>query len=156
MTEIGTGRTVTAGVRPARDSLLLLAHRAVVVALVAGLCEGVMRAAVALERSEADIGDLTTGMLMRGAIYLAVYAVSRRMLAGAVWARWVLVIGLGVFGLASLLIEPVSELFAAEEPIELLTSVTWESLILGLFRTVHVIAVLVAVPAMLWAGTRRD
>ncbi|WP_157554367.1 hypothetical protein [Nocardia crassostreae] len=150
MTEIQTGRRPDA----ARTGLLLLAHRAIIVALMTGICEMLLRAAIALEQSEAEVGDLTIGLLTRVALYLAVYTVSRRMLVGTTWARWVLIIGLGVFGLLSLLIEPVTELLAADEPLELLTDVTWESLIPALFRTVHVLAVLVAVPAMLRAGLR--
>ncbi|QLY32706.1 hypothetical protein [Nocardia huaxiensis] len=124
---------------------------AIVVALLAGICETLMRLAVLLERPEVQVASLVPGLAIRAGIYLAVYLVAVRMTAGARWARTVLVLGLGVIGLASLIVEPIRAVAAAESLGELTTGWTSGSVTIGFFRAVHVVAVLVTVPAMLSA-----
>ncbi|WP_141807679.1 hypothetical protein [Nocardia bhagyanarayanae] len=120
-----------------------LAVTAFVVALLAGVGEALARTAMTLERSDADLPGLAVGLAVRFAIYLAVLAVVVRMARGDRVARLVLALGIGVLGLASLLAEPVTALLSGEA-----VSVTPSSLILGVLRATHVLAVLVAIPAM--------
>lgn len=91
---------------------------------------------------------LVYGLLIRAAIYLTVLTVAVRMAAGIGWARIALILGLGTVGLASLLVEPIGAVLSGE------LSVDWSvgSVAIGALRTVHIVAVLVAVPAMVRAG----
>ncbi|MEV0034284.1 hypothetical protein [Nocardia sp. NPDC050793] len=146
--------TGTALSRSARTSdaprSVMLAAAAFVVALLAGAGEALARVAMTLERSDADLSGLALGLAVRGAIYLFVFAVVVRMTRGDRMARLALALGLGVLGLASLLVEPLTSL--AADGLDL--SVTPSSLALGSLRTIHVLAVLVAIPAMYASGAR--
>ncbi|QIS01351.1 hypothetical protein F5X71_02625 [Nocardia brasiliensis] len=117
-------------------------------ALLAGVGEGLLRAATVLQRDFADLTNVASGLAMRLTIYSVVLLVAFRMSAGARWARLALTIGIGVLGLASLLIEPLAALLSADEFGELFAHLTAESVALGLLRAIHVVAVLIAIPAM--------
>ncbi|MEV6389612.1 hypothetical protein [Nocardia xishanensis] len=121
-----------------------------VVALLAGVGEALARAAMTLERPDADVSSLVIGSAVRGAIYLIVFAIVVRMTRGDRAARLVLALGIGILGLASLLVEPLTTL--ATDGLDL--SVTPSSLAIGTLRTIHVLAVLVAIPAMYAPGAR--
>ncbi|WP_156095069.1 hypothetical protein [Nocardia lijiangensis] len=129
---------------PVSPRSVALAAAGFVVALLAGIGEALARAAMTLDRSEADVPDLAAGLAVRCAIYLVVFAVVVRMTRGDRMARLALALGLGILGLASLLVEPLTAL--ATEGFDL--SVTPSSLTLGILRAIHVLAVLVAIPAM--------
>lgn len=135
-----------------RPQQAVLAFRAVVAALIFGIAETLMRASILLDRPGETVASIGPALLIRVAIYVAVFAVAARMLTGSRWARWVLVIGLGTVGLASLVIEPLRAVLDAEHPGDLFAGWTWQSAALGVFRAGHVIAVLVAVPAAMMAG----
>lgn len=126
-----------------------------VVALLAGVGEAIVRAAAMLERAEADIAGLSTGLAMRLGIYLVVLFVAIRMTHGARWARILLTFGIGVLGLLSLIIEPLAALLSADKFGHLFTGLTAESAVIGLFRTIHIVAVLIAIPAMYHPAARR-
>ncbi|MBL1076009.1 hypothetical protein JK358_16550 [Nocardia sp. 2] len=134
-----------------RPQAISVAFLAIIVALLAGVCETLMRLAALLEQPDVQVGPLLPGLAVRVAIYTAVYLIAVRMTAGAGWARTVLVLGLGIIGLASLLIEPVTAVVDADSLAALTDGVTPGSVVIGFFRAVHVVAVLVAVPAMLSA-----
>lgn len=129
--------------------LLSLAYRAIVIALLAGVAETLLRVTITLTQSGTDTDGLVTGLLVRTAIYLTVLTIAVRMAAGKRWARITLILGLGVVGLASLLIDPLTTVLSGDH-----ITVDWdpESLALALFRIIHIAAVLVAVPAMIRAG----
>ncbi|WP_431967263.1 hypothetical protein [Nocardia sp. bgisy134] len=127
-----------------------LAAAAFVVALLAGVAEALARAAMTLDRPDADVSGLALESAVRGAIYLVVFTVVVRMTRGGRIARLALALGLGVLGLASLLVEPLTTL--AADGLDL--SVTASSLTLGTLRAIHVLAVLVAIPAMYAPGAR--
>ncbi|MCP2293121.1 hypothetical protein APR08_006081 [Nocardia amikacinitolerans] len=120
-----------------------LAVTAFVIALLAGVGEALARTAMTLERSDADVPGLAVDLTVRFAIYLLVLAVVMRMARGDRVARLALALGIGVLGLASLLVEPVTALLSGEA-----VSVTPSSLGLGMLRAIHVLAVFVAIPAM--------
>ncbi|AYF72795.1 hypothetical protein D7D52_01700 [Nocardia yunnanensis] len=151
MTEIGAFERTSAAVweRPERA---ILAYRAVVAALVAGVAETLGRAAIALDASDVRVSGIVVGLLVRAAIYAAVFTLAARMLTGSRWARLILVIGLGTVGLASLVVEPIGAILSAHSFGDLLTGWTPNTVLLGLFRAAHVLAVLVFLPAALTTG----
>ncbi|WP_330250965.1 hypothetical protein OG874_32905 [Nocardia sp. NBC_00565] len=126
-----------------------------VVALLCGVGEAITYTAVQLDRPNADIGSLATGLAIRGTIYLVVLAVACQMARGARWARIVLTFGIGVIGLASLIIEPLAATLSAREFSDLFDDLTPSAVITGAFRTAHILAVLVAIPAMYRPSARR-
>ncbi|MFE3055395.1 hypothetical protein [Nocardia sp. NPDC059239] len=155
MNEIGAFERTSAAVW-ARPQRAVLAYRAIVVALIAGVAETLGRVALALDEPGVHLAGIALGLLIRAAIYLTVFALAARMLAGNLWARWILVVGLGTLGLASLAVEPLRAALTAEHLGDLFTHWTPNAVILGLFRAAHIIAVLVAVPAAVMAGHRVD
>lgn len=122
------------------------------VALLAGVAEAIVRAARGFDTNPAD---LVAGLGMRVAIYLVVLAVAVRMAQGDRWARLLITVGIGVFGLLSLIIEPLAAAMSAKELRDLFTDVTPASVWLGVFRAVHVAAVLMAIPALYTRSARR-
>ncbi len=153
MTEIGAFERTSAAVW-ARPERAVLAYRAILIALIAGIAETLGRMAIVLDRPDAQIIGVAVGLLVRVAIYLAVFALAARMLSGSVWARWVLVIGLGTIGLASLVVEPLRAIATADQLGDVFLGWTPNSVVLGLFRAIHIAAVLVGVPAAILAGPR--
>ncbi|MFF3227867.1 hypothetical protein ACFYV7_34080 [Nocardia suismassiliense] len=132
-----------------------IAYLGMVVALLAGVAEAIVRIAALLEREEVDVASLATGLAMRLGIYLVVLLVAIRMTHGARWARLVLTVGIGVIGLLSLVIEPLAALLSADKFGDLFANTTVESATIGLFRVIHIVAVLVAIPAMYHPEARR-
>ncbi|KAA0022035.1 hypothetical protein [Antrihabitans cavernicola] len=120
------------------------AYIALGIALLAGVTEAVLRTAAQLEEQGVDIGSLATGLAIRVLIYLVVAAVMLRMRAGRRWARTALTVGLGTVGLVSLLVEPLAALLSANP----VGPVTLDAVAIGTARSVHVIAVIVALVSM--------
>ncbi|WP_433198030.1 hypothetical protein ACQP1G_02780 [Nocardia sp. CA-107356] len=139
--------------RPPRS--VSVAFTGLVIALLCGVGEAITYTAVELDGPNADIGSLATGSAIRGAIYLAVLAVGIRMANGARWARIVLTVGIGVIGLASLIVEPLAATLSAKEITDLFDHLTPAAIITGAFRTGHILAVLIAIPAMYHPTARR-
>ncbi|MGW4328559.1 hypothetical protein ACWEKR_21965 [Nocardia sp. NPDC004573] len=129
-----------------------VAFIALVVALVAGVAETIARAFLS---PAADPASVATGLGLRMAIYLLVLAVAVRMTRGDRWARLLLTVGIGVFGLLSLIIEPLAAAMSANELRDLVRAAAPASLLLAAFRAVHVIAVLIAIPALYIRPARR-
>ncbi|MBF6337687.1 hypothetical protein IU450_17555 [Nocardia abscessus] len=130
-----------------------VAFIALVVALLAGAAEAVVRAALAFP--EADPANLAAGLGTRAAIYLLVLAVAVRLTHGDRWARLLITVGIGVVGLLSLIIEPLATAMSAEELRDLFRDVSAASLLLAALRAVHVVAVLFAIPALYTRAARR-
>ncbi|MFE7746290.1 hypothetical protein [Nocardia sp. NPDC057455] len=130
-----------------------VAFVALVAAVLAGAAEGIVRAARAFP--ETDAASSATGLGVRTAIYLVVLAVAVRMLHGDRWARLLITVGIGGFGLLSLVIEPLAAAMSANELRDLFRDAGPASLLLAALRTVHVSAVLVAVPALYTRPARR-
>ncbi|MEU6828468.1 hypothetical protein ABZ894_07420 [Nocardia beijingensis] len=130
-----------------------VAFVALVVALVAGGAEAIARAA--RDFPTADPASLATGLGLRIAIYLLVLAVAARMTRGDRWARLLITIGIGVFGLLSLIIEPLAAAMSANEFRDLFRDASPVALLLAALRTVHVVAVLIAISALYTRTARR-
>ncbi|WP_433758388.1 hypothetical protein [Nocardia sp. CA-135398] len=132
-----------------------VAFTGLVIALLCGVGEAITYTAVQLDRPNADIGSLATGLIVRGGIYLVVLGVAVRMARGARWARMVLTFGIGVIGLASLIIEPLAATLSAKQISDLFDNLTASAVITAAFRTTHILAVLLAIPAMYRPTARR-
>jgi hypothetical protein len=130
-----------------------VAFIALVVALLAGTAEAVVRAVLAFP--ESDSASLAAGLGTRAAIYLLVLAVAVRLTYGDRWARLLITVGIGVFGLLSLIIEPLAAAMSADEVGDVFRDASAASLLLAGLRTVHVIAVLIAIPVLYTSTARR-
>ncbi|MEV5838211.1 hypothetical protein [Nocardia sp. NPDC052112] len=142
----GTAFSVRPRTDPPRS--VSVAFIGLVTALLCGVGEAITYAAGQLDRPDADIGSLATGLAIRGGIYLVVLGVAVRMARGARWARTVLTFGIGVIGLASLIIGPLAAILSAKQIGDLFDNLTASAVITGTFRTGHILAVLIAIPAM--------
>jgi hypothetical protein len=120
-----------------------VAFVALTVAVLAGATEAIARAFPGT-----DTASSATGLGVRTAIYVLVLAVAVRMTYGDRWARLLITVGIGGFGLLSLIIEPLAAAMSANELRDLFRDAGPASLLLAALRTVHVFAVLVAVPAL--------
>ncbi|MEU4316785.1 hypothetical protein [Nocardia sp. NPDC024068] len=117
-----------------------------------GVAETAIRSAeVLLGESDVTVASMTTVWLLRAAIYGLVTVAAWRMLRGGRWARLALTGGIGVIGLVSLVIEPLSAL--AADGIDL-SAVTWAAVLVAIIRIGHILAVLIAVPAMYTPAAR--
>ncbi|MEV6341319.1 hypothetical protein AB0M12_42195 [Nocardia vinacea] len=149
----GTAFSVRPRTDPPRS--VSVAFTALVIALLCGIGEAITYTAVQLDRPNADIDSLATGLAIRGGIYLTVLGVAVQMARGARWARMVLTVGIGVIGLASLIIEPLAATLSAKQIGDLFDNLTASAVITATFRTGHISAVLVAIPAMYHPTARR-
>ncbi|MFD3746717.1 hypothetical protein [Nocardia sp. NPDC058633] len=120
-------------------------------ALAAGVAEGLLRAV----RGGDEFGATATGLLPRLAIYLAVAGVALYMLNGSRVARAVLTVGIGVVGLVSLIIEPLAVALSTDDYTTLFEGMSPSSAVLAGCRTVHVLAVVIAIPAMYTPAAHR-
>ncbi|MEV0357307.1 hypothetical protein AB0H71_14715 [Nocardia sp. NPDC050697] len=130
---------------PAAPRPVRVACAGFLTALGAGVLEGLAR-----------VGDTGAApLLWRGALYLLVLAVVLRMVHGDRWARALLTVGIGVAGVASLVVEPAARLLSADSLADPFAELGPSGLLLAGVRAVHVLAVLVAVPAMYTPAARR-
>ncbi|WP_410874417.1 hypothetical protein [Nocardia sp. A7] len=120
-------------------------------ALAAGVAEGLLRAV----RGGDEFGATAAGLLPRLAIYLAVAGVALYMLNGSRVARAVLTVGIGVVGLVSLIIEPLAVVLSTDDYTTLFDGMSESSIVLAGCRTVHVLAVVIAIPAMYTPAAHR-
>ena len=125
-----------------------VAYPALVVALLAGIAETIARAAIALDDPDVEPAGLAIGLTTRCVVYLAVLLVAIRMTHGDRWARLLLTFGVGVIGLASLLIEPMTAALDTEDLGAIITGVTVDDVLVATLRIVHILAVPIAVIAM--------
>ncbi|MET9485799.1 hypothetical protein [Nocardia sp. NPDC006630] len=146
-----TDRAPNAG-GPQHARLLSLAFRAIALALLAGIGETLLHVVLELRDHGMGAGELLSALIVRGAIYSAVFAVALRMAADIRWARGILVFGLGTLGLASLVVEPLTAVLTADRFGDLFAHWTPAAVTLGVCRSVHIVAVLVALTAMIQAS----
>lgn len=140
---------------PARPPAVTTAFAALVAAVGFGIAETAVRSTEALlSGHSAGPGSLAAGWLVRAAVYLVVLGAGWRMLRGDRWARLALTAGVGVFGLASLLAEPLAALSAAGSGAELFAGPAGTTVLVVITRVGHICAVFVAVPAMYTPAAR--
>jgi hypothetical protein len=88
-----------------------------------------------------DAEDVAVGLSIRAVVYVLVTLLIVRLRRGERWVRLALTVLLGVIGMASLLVEPISWLIAGGAPLAFLAAadaVTWVVMAL---RVIHVVAV---------------
>jgi hypothetical protein len=93
-------------------------------------------------------GGVIVGVSVRLLIFSVVVYVASRMLRGRNWARFVLAIGLGVFGTISIVIGPVSWLAEGHTIGEFLAGADLMLLLFASSRVVHLMAVFTALVLM--------
>lgn len=114
------------------------------VALLAGALEGVVRAG-------GDVAELAP----RLAVYGLVGAVVLWFHSGHRWAHWALLLGVGVVGTASLVVEPVLWAGSGSDVGATLMGMSAGEWVAAVARVAHVAAVLAAVVLMLRPRTWR-
>ncbi|MFD3595390.1 hypothetical protein ACFWU5_21915 [Nocardia sp. NPDC058640] len=134
-----------------RPRAVHVAFGGLLTALAAGVAEGLLRAV----RGGDEFGATATGLLPRLAIYLAVAGVALYMLNGSRVARAVLTVGIGVVGLISLIIEPLAVVLSTDDYTTLFDGMSESSIVLAGCRTVHILAVVIAIPAMYTPAAHR-
>lgn len=123
-----------------------LASALLVLALLSGVAEGLARSL-----PTGSYGELGP----RLAIYALVGAVVLWFHSGRRWAHWSLLLGIGVVGTASLLIEPVTWALTGPDVVGAMGGMAASEWAAATARVVHVVAVLAAVALMLHPSTCR-
>ncbi|KHS51693.1 hypothetical protein [Brevibacterium linens] len=101
------------------------------------------------------LGDSLEAIAIRLLIYAAVLVAIASFARGRNWARLVLLLGLGVVGMLSLLIDPVIWMLTDPDLGALLAAMDAQLAVITGSRAAHITAVAVAVVAMTLPGTRR-
>jgi hypothetical protein len=86
--------------------------------------------------------DLITQVVVRAAVYALVGGLIWGWWRGARWTGWLLLVGLGIFGLGSLVSEPLGWWAAGNDPMTYLVSTGWSGWAVVVLRAVHVLAVI--------------
>ncbi|NLU71323.1 hypothetical protein HCC61_01175 [Streptomyces sp. HNM0575] len=117
-------------------------------AVAAGVFETILAVGRLVADSSDSTGEIAVGLAVRLPVFAAALLVALRMRRGHGWARIALALGLGVVGMASMLIEPIQALAEGRimgmEPAQIETI----DLAFGASRVLHVAAVLAAVVLM--------
>ncbi|MDT2004302.1 hypothetical protein FXW78_05185 [Rhodococcus opacus] len=117
-------------------------------ALFAGVVEAIAQVSTALEGPDADVGSLTGQLVVRVVVYGAVLFVMTRFRSGTAWARGTLALGLGVFGIASLVAEPIAWVLAGNDPMSAPSGPTLDVAVIATARLTHLVAVITALALM--------
>ncbi|MEN0139463.1 MAG: hypothetical protein AAGC80_30225 [Rhodococcus sp. (in: high G+C Gram-positive bacteria)] len=117
-------------------------------ALFAGVVEAIAHASTALEHPDADVAGLAGQLAVRVLVYAAVLFVMTRFRSGRAWARGVLALGLGIFGVASLVVEPIAWMTAGNDPTSAVSGVTLDVAVIAIARLTHLVAVIAALGLM--------
>ncbi|MEU4739039.1 hypothetical protein AB0G02_01065 [Actinosynnema sp. NPDC023658] len=119
-----------------------------VTAVAAGVFETVVAVSQMIADGSGSAAELTVGISIRVVVFTAAVLVAARMRAGRQWARVALVLGLGVLGVASMVVEPLVELLRGERALSDLLDAGVVDLAFFASRVVHVTAVYAAVVLM--------
>jgi hypothetical protein len=117
-------------------------------AVAAGVFETILAIIEAVSGQLASGTGVIVGVSMRLLIFSVVVYVASQMLRGRNWARFVLAIGLGVFGALSIVIGPVSWLAEGHTIGEFVAGADLMLLLFASSRVVHLIAVFAALVLM--------
>ncbi|GAA3266626.1 hypothetical protein Dvina_21810 [Dactylosporangium vinaceum] len=120
------------------------------VAIGAGIFETVLVVA----SGQAGAGA-AAGVAVRVAVFAAAALAVAQMAAGRQWARVALAVGLGVFGLLSLVADPLLWLAEGGSPLAVIRESGPVDLLFGASRAVHVTAVLAACALMFQPAANR-
>jgi len=137
---------------PEPPTAVRLAVALLAVALVSGAVEAYVRVAQSTGGVPlAVLDEITPRLVLYGVIGLVVGRFHR----GSRWAHGVLLVGIGVVGTASLVIDPVMWLVSGPDVGATVAGLTAADWLVVTARAVHLVAVLVAVALMLHPSTWR-
>lgn len=119
------------------------------VAVACGVLESVVNALTSPDY------DATVQLSIRAAVYVPVTILILRLRRGGKWTRLALTAVLGVFGLFSLLVEPVSWLLSGGAPLAFLAAADAPTLTVTALRVAHVLAVVGALALMFSPSANR-
>jgi hypothetical protein len=122
-------------------------------AVAAGVLEMIIRIIDALliasgSGGEADLIAAISGVVIRVIVYTLVVYIITRMRLGKRWARLTLAVLLGVFGILSLVIDPISWLAEGNSLSEVFTEANLLFFLIAPIRAVHLAAVIAALVLM--------
>jgi hypothetical protein len=122
-------------------------------AVAAGVIEMIIRIIDALliasgSGGEADLIAAISGVVIRVIVYTLVVYIITRMRLGMRWARLTLAVLLGVFGILSLVIDPISWLAGGNSLSEVFTEANLLFFLIAPIRAVHLAAVIAALVLM--------
>ena len=122
-------------------------------AVAAGVLEMIIRIIDALliasgSGGEADLIAAISGVVIRVIVYTLVVYIITRMRLGKRWARLTLAVLLGVFGILSLVIDPISWLAGGNSLSEVFTEANLLFFLIAPIRAVHLAAVIAALVLM--------
>jgi hypothetical protein len=119
-------------------------------AIGAGIFETILVVANVLwgDGNLANGEDVSVGVAVRLAIFVAMTLVALQLSLGKNWARWTIGIVLGVFGLLSLAIQPLSWLMEGHAVSEAFAHLNLASGAFMLSRAVHMLSVVAATALM--------
>lgn len=140
-------RSVLRGIRRDTPRVVQGAFALWGLAVAAGIVESVLGVA-GLIRDGAPFPAIVANVAVRALVYAAALFVAFRMLDGRPWARVALTLGLGVVGLASLVLAPLTQLVQGRSFDALLAELATHGTAFAASRAVHVVAVLAAVVLM--------
>lgn len=129
-------------------------RRLAVTALFTALAAGIVEMAAHLWPFT-DLADNAGAVVIRLAVYALVAVVILRFARGRQWARIVLLVGLGVIGTATLLVEPVMWLFGDADLGAYFAGLDGPGAVILVSRVAHLSAVAVGVAAMLVMHPRK-
>ncbi|KAA0083474.1 hypothetical protein CIW52_13825 [Mycolicibacterium sp. P9-64] len=104
-------------------------------AVACGVLESVVHALT-------DAEDVAVQLSIRAVVYVLVTSLILRLRRGQRWIRLALTVLLGVVGMASLLVEPISWLRAGGAPLAFLAAADAATWLVVALRVIHVAAVL--------------
>jgi hypothetical protein len=119
-----------------------------VTAVIAGAFETLLAVGEMAADGSGSASEIVLGLTVRLTVFTAALLIAIRMRAGRRWARISLALGLGVFGTASMVVEPLRALVQGDSLGAFLTDASVLDLAFGASRAVHVAAVLTAVAMM--------
>jgi hypothetical protein len=129
-------------------------RRLAVMALFTALAAGIVEMAAHLWPFDA-LADNAGAVSIRLAVYAVVALFIVQFARGREWARLFLIVGLGVVGTASLLVEPVMWLFDGADFDAYFGALDGPGAVILVSRLVHLVAVVVGVAAMLTMRPRK-
>jgi hypothetical protein len=120
------------------------------VAIGAGVFETLLVVANVLwgDGTMANREGLIAGVAIRLVIFVTMTLVALQVRLGKNWARWTIALLLGVFGLLSLVIQPISWLMEGHTVSEAFANLNFASAAFMLSRAVHTVTVVAATVLM--------
>ncbi|MCX4671345.1 hypothetical protein OG453_32470 [Streptomyces sp. NBC_01381] len=119
-----------------------------ITAVAAGVFEMVLAVGGLIADGDTTAGEIAGGLVVRMTVFSAAVLLAVQLRRGRNWARWVLAVGLGGFGTASLVVGPVQWLADGHAPLDAFRDLGVVDALFGASRVLHLSAVLGALVLM--------